>query len=342
MANLAALRSEVLAEVALAAASARFMVAVLAELSLVYVAACIVAAWRWQRRVISTPPGGAGTEPDWPSVAILKPLCGMEPALEDNLRSFCDQQYPAFEVLMGARNSADLALTVAERVAAQSRGRAQVVPGARPLGANQKINTLAHLGAQATPEVVVMSDSDIGVGPGYLAAVVTPLLDPRVGIVTCLYRGVPVGSLWSRLGALGINEWFLPSVLLSRALGSEAYCSGSTMAIRRNVLEAIGGFAVLAPRLADDHELGARIRRLGLRNVVSHYEVATTVDEPSLGTLIQHELRWMRTIRTVHPVGHAFSVITYALPMTLLCAAMLMHRQPWALGLPAVAIALRL
>jgi ceramide glucosyltransferase len=318
-----------------------FCAITLAELSLAYVVACIVVTWAWQRSTARRAPAPRTTGNDWPSVAVLKPLCGLEPDLDANLRSFCRQTYPRFEVIMGARDGADDALAVARRAAAEAGPHVRVAVGGPSLGPNQKVNTLAHLGAQTSAEIVVIADSDIRVDPGYLAAIVEPLADPTVGVVTCIYRGVPTETVWSRLGALAINEWFLPSVLVSRSLGSEAYCSGSTIAMRREVLDAIGGFRALAPLLADDHELGARIRRLGLRTVVSHYEVQSTVDESSLSALCQHELRWMRTIRTVHPLGHACSVVTYAIPMTL-PIALFAYRFPWLADLPLLAVTARL
>lgn len=313
----------------------------LAELSLVYVIACIIVTWAWQRVVARRPAGTDLRAAHCPSVAVLKPLCGVEPGLDANLRSFCTQAYPRFEVIMGARDATDSALPIARRTAIEAGTHVQIAVGGRWLGPNQKVNTLAHLGSRVDADVVVIADSDIRVDSRYLAAIVEPLADPSVGVVTCLYRGAPTGTLWSRLGALAINEWFLPSVLLSRALGSETYCSGSTMAMRREVLEAIGGFEALAPLLADDHELGARIRRLGLRSVVSHYEVSTTVDETSFGSLFHHELRWMRTIRVVQPLGHACSVVTYALPMSV-PAALFATQYPQLLGLPVLALAARL
>lgn len=318
-----------------------FCAITLAELSLAYVVACIVITWAWQRstgrRAHPPRPFGDG----WPSVAVLKPLCGLEPDLEVNLKSFCRQSYPRFEVIMGARDGADAALSVARRTAAEAGPHVRVTVGAPSLGPNQKVNTLAHLGSETSAEIVVIADSDIRVDPGYLTAIVEPLADPTVGVVTCIYRGAPTATVWSRLAALSINEWFLPSVLVSRFFGSEAYCSGSTIAMRREVLEAIGGFQGLAPLLADDHELGARIRRLGLHSVVSHYEVRSTVDESSFTALWQHELRWMRTIRTVHPVGHACSVVTYAIPMTL-PVALFGYRYPWLADVPLLAVAARL
>jgi ceramide glucosyltransferase len=316
-------------------------VVIVAELSLTYVLACVIVTWAWHRTTATRPPQHKASGSAWPSVAVLKPLCGLEPDLTLNLGSFCDQAYPQYEVIMGARDPSDPALRVAADIARQPGRPARVVIGAPSLGSNLKVNTLAHLGAHTQADIVVIADSDIRVDRHYLAAVVEPLLDPTVGVVTCLYRGAPTDSLWSRFGALAINEWFLPSVLVSRALGSETYCSGSTMAMRREVLQAIGGFEALAPLLADDHELGVRIRRLGLRSIVSHYEVATTVDEPSFAALLNHELRWMRTIRTVQPLGHLCLLVTYALPLTLL-AAVLGYQHPLLLGLPVLALLGRL
>ncbi len=303
--------------------------------SLLYVAACIAVTLRWRlgRRAARLAPE--------PPVSVLKPLCGLEPGLDENLRSICRQSYQSAELVIGARSPDDPALDVARSIAQEFPDHAiRIVAGALPLGANRKIDTLAHLASVARHDVFVIADSDIRVGPGYLGAIVGELADPSVGIVSCLYRARPTGGIWSRLGGMAIDEWFIPSVLISRALGSEAYCSGTTMALRRHVLEAAGGFPVLAPLLADDYELGARVRRLGLRSVVARYEVAATVHEESLGSLVAHELRWMRTVRTVSPLGHAMSWVTYALPLSLLAMASSSFK-PWTLGFVVLAVLLR-
>jgi ceramide glucosyltransferase len=319
-------------------------VLVLATLSLLYLVACIAVTWLWNR---ARAPGEWEAEADGkdvllPPVSILKPLCGLEHELEANLRSFCDQTHPAVEVLFGARDPADPALAVARHIATQTDRDVRVIAGtggSRAPGANQKVNTLAALLPHARYDVIVVADSDIRVGPTYVERVTAPLLDPTVGVATCLYRGVPTDSPWSRLGALAIDEWFRPAALIARALGWGAQCFGATMAMRRDVLQAIGGFEPLASHLADDYELGARVRRLGLRTVVSGYEVATVVDEPTPADLLAHELRWMRVIRTVQPFGFAGMVITYAVPATLLAAAV--SGRPWALMLPVAAVLLR-
>src|SRR5919199_2326410 len=222
-----------------------FVLAVLiGGLSLLYAAMCIATAWVWRRRRADA----AATA--LPPVTVLKPLCGLEPDLEENLRSFCDQSYPSVQILFGARSADDPALEVARRVAAAFPDRdIDVLSGERPLGANRKVNTLANLLPRARHDVLVIADSDIRVGATYLREIVAPLQNPSVGLVTCTYRGAPTSSFWSRLGALAIDEWVFPSVLVSLALGSADYCSGATMALRRETLEAIGGGGGRAPPL---------------------------------------------------------------------------------------------
>lgn len=309
---------------------------VFAVFSLVYVALGVVVTLVWRYR------SPRATQPQsLPAVSVLKPLCGLEPGLLENLRSFCEQSHPDFELLFGARDANDPALDVARQVAAEyPHIDIRVIPGAARLGENRKINTLVNLLPLAKYDVIVVNDSDIRVGPQYLQHVIEPLLDPKVGIVSCSYRGRPAGGIWSELGALSIDEWFIPSVLVSSVLGSNAYCSGTTMALRREVLQAAGGFEVLAPLLADDYELGLRVRQLGLSGVIPRYEVVATANEPSLSDLIRHELRWMRTIRTVTPLGHAMSFLTYVVPLTLLASAAFNFAR-WSLALVVGAVLLR-
>jgi ceramide glucosyltransferase len=302
--------------------------------SLGYLVCCLVVAWRWRRRPQDT------QSATFPPVTILKPVCGLEPNLEANLRSFCQQDYPApVQIVIGARAADDPAIGIARLVAASLPDRdITILTGSYSLGANHKVNTLARMYGSARHDMIVISDSDIHVGSTYLRHIVAPLADASVGIVTCVYRGAPTASLWSRLGALAQDDWYIPSVLVAHAFGSEAFCAGATMALRRDVLDAVGGFEALAPYLADDYELGAHVRRLGLHSIVSRYEPTVTVDERGFTGLVTHELRWMRTIRTVQPLGHAFLFITFALPMTLLSAPFL---GAWAPLLPTLAILLR-
>jgi ceramide glucosyltransferase len=309
---------------------------VFAVFSLVYVALGVVVTLVWRHRAPRIP-----QPTPLPAISILKPLCGDEPGLLENLRSFCEQSHTNYELLFGARDANDPALEIARQVAVEyPHVDIRIIPGATRLGENRKINTLIHLMPHARYDMIVIVDSDIRVGPNYLQRVVQPLTDPSVGIVSCTYRGRPAGGLWSELGALAIDEWFIPSVLVSCTLGSNAYCSGTTMALRRDVLNAVGGLEGLAPLLADDYELGLRVRQLGLSCVIPRYELVATEHEPTLLDLVRHELRWMRTIRTVAPLGHALSFLTYVIPLTLLASAAFDFAR-WSLILPALAVLLR-
>lgn len=254
-----------------------------------------------------------------PPVTVLKPLCGDEPGLYASLRSFCAQDYPRFQLIFGVRVPHDPALKVVNRLRREfPELTIEAVVDQRQLGANAKVSNLANMMRVAAHDILVIADSDIIVGPDYLNHATAPLADPRVGIVTCPYRGRSTPGLWSKLGALYINDWFLPSVLVAHILGSRAFAFGATIALRREALASIGGFPALANYLADDYMLGALTRDRGLKTVLSPYLVETVVDEPNFGSLWQHELRWLRTIRTLQPGGYALSFLTHAVPVCLL------------------------
>jgi ceramide glucosyltransferase len=275
-----------------------------------------IAAWLAVRRRIR-PTGRAPA--DSPAVTVLKPLCGAEHALYDCLRSFCEQDHPRFQIVFGVSESDDPAIAVVRRLQREfpSRDLAIAIDGTQH-GSSPKVSNLINMMALARHEHLVISDSDVRVTRDYLAKVVAPLRDPGVGIVTCCYRGWARAGLWSLLGSMFITEWFTPSVRVAAMAGSRSFAFGATIAIRRRVLASIGGFMAIADQLADDYRLGELTRRIGLRTVLSDVVVETYVDESNLGELLRHELRWLRTIRAVRPVGHALSFITFGIPVAAL------------------------
>ena len=254
-----------------------------------------------------------------PAVTILKPLCGAEPETYECLRSFCDQAYGEFQVIFGVRDSNDPALAIVDRLKREfPRHDLQTVVDRREHGSSRKVSNLVNMMTLARHEFLVLSDSDVRVERDYLARIVPPLLDRGVGIVTCAYRGCPRRGLWSLLGSLFINEWFIPSVLVAAMAGSRSFAFGATIAMRRQVLERIGGFSSIADQLADDYRLGELTRRLGLRTVLSEVVVDVCVAESSFGDLVRHELRWLRTIRAIQPLGYAFTFVTFCVPVAAL------------------------
>jgi ceramide glucosyltransferase len=269
----------------------------------------------WVRRGRSNGPAPAAGV----AVTVFKPLCGAEPRLYENLRTFFLQDHPCFQLVFGVREAGDPALAVVARLHAEfPQVDATVVADPRVHGINLKVSNLINQYPLAKHDWLVLADSDIAAPPDCLRRVTAPLADPGIGIVTCLYRGRSLGGLWSRLGRAFIDEWFLPSVNLARLLGSTRYGFGATTAIRRDTLLAIGGFDALAGHVADDYYIGEYPRRLGLATVLSECEVVTDVAETTPRALVHRELRWLRTIRNLDPAGYAGSFVCFTTPVALI------------------------
>ncbi|SAK89690.1 bacteriohopanetetrol glucosamine biosynthesis glycosyltransferase HpnI [Caballeronia ptereochthonis] len=255
------------------------------------------------------------------SVSVLKPLCGAEPRLYANLETFCVQTHPSYQLLFGVASESDPAVNVVRRLARANPERdIELVIDGTAHGSNRKVGNLINLAARAKHDVIVIADSDIAVEPDYLVRVTAPLADADVGVVTCLYRGRRVGGFWSRVGALFIDEWFAPSVHVANAGGYGRFGFGATIALRRDTLVKSGGFDALRDCLADDYWLAEHARELGLRTVLSEVVVATDVIERDLASLWRRETRWLRTIRSINPLGFAFLCLTFTTPWLLTSA----------------------
>jgi ceramide glucosyltransferase len=260
-----------------------------------------------------------------PAVSVLKPLCGEEPHLFENLETFCRQSYANYQLVFGVRSPADRAIAVVERlrIAHPERDIALVVDE-RTHGSNPKVSNLINMVVHARHDRFVIADSDIFVDPYYLSEVTEPLNDCEVGVVTCLYHARSVAGFWAQMGGQFIDGWFAPSVHVAAALGSSRFGFGATLALRRDTLDAIGGFASLRDRLADDYWLAELARQQGLRTVLSEVMVGTDVVEQHFTHLWQRELRWLRTIRVLNPVGFTFVFVTFSWPL-LVAGASLSH-----------------
>jgi ceramide glucosyltransferase len=310
-----------------------FGLALVLILGWAYLIGSTVAALRFARRPILA---AAERFP----VSVLKPLHGDEPALYENLRSFVDQDYTPMQVVFGVRHPGDGALPAVRALIRDRPGcDLALVNDQRARGSNLKVANLENMLPTARHDILVIADSDMRVERYYLDAVTAPLADPRVGLVTCLYKGVPTGGLWSSLGAMHINHAFLPSALLGDMLRVGGGCFGATIALRRSVLERVGGFALIRDELADDHRLGAAVRQLGLGVALSPYLVENDVTELSFVSLWHHELRWARTVRTMAPAGFAASIVSHSVMLAVLAA---LAAMPSAVGWYFVALTLGL
>jgi ceramide glucosyltransferase len=274
-----------------------------------------------------------------PGLSILKPLSGDAPGLFDDLASFCDQDYSGpVQVLFGVQDSADPAIDVVERLIAERRGRdIELILHASTRGPNPKIANVLELESRIKHEVVILADADIAVEPDYLRKTIAALEAPNVGAVSCLYRGDARGGGWAQLACMGIDYHFLPSVLVGLKLGLAQPCFGSTIALRRATLFAIGGFRAFVDHIADDYAIGQAVRAVGMKVAIPSWILTHTCSERSAAELLQHELRWARTLRSVNPMGYAGSVLTHALPLSLVGAAFIGFG---AFGLAMIAAAL--
>lgn len=264
-------------------------------------------------------PAGAG-----PPVTMLKPLCGEDPGLYDNLASFCAQNYPTFQILCGVQDPGDPAIETVKRLQSEYPERdITLVVDSQPHGQNLKVANLINMLPKARHDLLVVVDSDMRAAEDFLSVAVGPLADSSVGLVTFLYRGVAATPiLWSQLATLHINHGFLPQALAGEALQPRVATFGAAMAFRRVTLEAAGGFAAVADTLADDNALGAAIRRQGKSLAVAPLLLDNWLTEPSLAAMFRHELRWSLTIRRLSPWGYAGSVITHAVALAVLAVTL--------------------
>jgi ceramide glucosyltransferase len=277
-----------------------------------------------------------GTPATTPTVTILKPLYGDDAGLFENLTSFAEQRYAgAVQIVCGVADAHDAGVAVLERLrGSPAMPGLELIIDATLHGANRKVSNLINMTPPIRHDIVILADSDIRVAPDYLARVIAALQQPGVGAVTCLYHGVAASGPWSRLGALFINAHFLPSVVLGLASGLAQPCFGSTIALKRSTLDAIGGFAAFADRLDDDYAIGAAVRERGEVVAIPPFTVAHLCSEVSLRELWRHELRWARTIRNIAPLGHAGSIVMHPLAWAVSALAL----SPWSgLLIPAAA-----
>jgi ceramide glucosyltransferase len=264
----------------------------------------------------------------YPAVTILKPLHLGEPGLSDNLESFFAQDYPGdIQIVFGVHDSNDPAIAVVEALQARYPHLDTVIVADGALhGSNAKVSNLINMLPAARHDILVLSDSDIVVTPRWLRHVTDALAQPDVGLVTCLYTGEVVrgqNRIWSTLSAMGTTYDFLPNVMLGASLGLAEPCMGSTIALTRAMLDEIGGFMAFADYLADDYEMGRAVRARGHVLAIPAMGVGHTATESSARELFRHELRWTRTIRTVNPLGHLGTIITFGFPIALISAVLL-------------------
>jgi ceramide glucosyltransferase len=294
------------------------------------IAYLLLAWWYLLRRL----PLSKAVPTHWPPVSVMIPCRGATPRLDECLRSVCRQSYPSVQFVFGLHAADDPARPIIEQIIAEFPNRDMtLVVDTRRIGANPKNSNLANMLPATRHDLLVMVDSDVLVEPDFLSAIIQPLADASVGGVTCLYKATPQPGLASRLGALSINDWFIPSALVDLSRRDMDLCYGAAIAVSRRALEAIGGFTTMADAVAQDYVFGHDLRRAGFGLRLAPTIVETVVGEPGLAALLRHELRWNRAVRAVRPVDHALSIFMNPL---LPAGLLLLAAAPWRVAVGAV------
>jgi ceramide glucosyltransferase len=254
-----------------------------------------------------------------PAVTVLKPLHGAEPDLAGRLAAVCRQHYGGpVQVVCGAQGDLAPATAAVGEVNSKFPDRIELVADQRSHGANGKVSNLINMLPRARYDTIVLSDSDIVVERDYLRRIVALLGEPDVGAVTCLYHGIGGTGLWSRISALATNSHFLPQAITALGLKLGKPCCGATIALRRSMLDRIGGFHAFADVLADDYAIGVAVRAAGYDVKAAPFLVGHRCFEGSLREFMRHQIRVARTIRSIDPIGYAGTILTHPLPLALL------------------------
>jgi ceramide glucosyltransferase len=263
-------------------------------------------AWEFFRRPAPAPKRGGA----W--VTVLRPLKGLDIGLYDNLKSLCRQNYDRFQLVFGVADPHDPAAGIVRRLQREFPNLdIELVVDDRVYGSNYKVSNLHNMLPRAKHGLIVLADSDIRVGPDYLGRLVAELDDPSAGLVTCVYRAVNAGGFPTRAETLFINTDFASMIMLARKVETATYAFGATIAMRREVLDEIGGFLPLVDYLADDYQLGYRVAERGYRLALSREVVSTVIALGSWRKLYDHQLRWARTYRICRPGGYFGSILTH-------------------------------
>lgn len=254
-----------------------------------------------------------------PPISVLKPVHGLEPNLEENIESFFCQDFPDFELIFCARQASDPGIQMAQRLSRKHPNvKVRILTCSEPSWTNAKLFSLEKMWKTAAHDLLVISDSDVRVSTNYLREIIKPFANPKVGMTTCMYRGLPAGGFWTELEAFGYSVEMTSGVVVADMLEGMKFALGPTMVVRRECVEALGGFGFMADYCADDYILGNRVAESGMEVVLSHHVIDHMVFHHSFLASMRHQVRWMRSTRFSRPKGHLGTVLTYAMPYGVL------------------------
>ncbi|HXM99245.1 MAG TPA: bacteriohopanetetrol glucosamine biosynthesis glycosyltransferase HpnI [Candidatus Dormibacteraeota bacterium] len=302
----------------------RYLVLIPALGPLVFYGLAIYAGLSYFRRLRRLPPANRVYAP---AVSILKPVRGVDREAYENFASFCDLDYPEYEILFAIAEANDPAIAIIQRLQKNFPEQSiQLIVGIEQLGITRKTNSLVRLAREAKYDLLAISDSDVRVERDYLREVVAPFVDPEVGVVTAFFRGLSPKSFCSELDAVGYPTDAAANTLVAKMLGNIDFALGWTMATRKEQLREIGGFESLINHHSDDFALGNEIFKRGYRIELLRKPVWMVFEDESMSEFLKHELRWSILLKNLRPAGYAAMAMTFGLPWALLVALVVPSR----------------
>lgn len=258
-------------------------------------------------------------------VTILKPLCGADPSLAENLGAFSRQSHQNLDIVFGVAELDDAALPVALRFCKEHVGvRARINVGENREVDNPKLALLQRMSRLSDSDWVVVSDSNVRVTERYVEDALAHAA-PDVGLITHLVSGRGGRSLGAHLENLQLNCFVAPGVCGVRFIAGRTCVIGKSMFLRRDALEKIGGFEAAGSFLAEDYVIGRALERAGYRVVTASMPVPAWSEGWTLRRFVSRHLRWAVMRRRVSRPAYAAEVLLTPAPalVTLLGVGLL-------------------
>lgn len=281
-----------------------------------------------------SPSSGEGWVEGEHFVSLIKPVCGLEKNLHANLSTAVRQDYPDYEVIYSVQNPKDPALPLLEKIRSENPDKKiRIVVDETAVGPNGRLCNIYNASCRASGDILVFSDSDMFLNPDYLRSITAPFADPAVGVACTLYKAWKADNIPEALELLSFNADFVPSMVFAAVTGASLACPGASQAIRRDVLEKIGGLSPLSNYLVEDFELGRRVVEAGFRLQFVPYVAATGVDLGDFKSWWRHQVYWDQNTRAANPSGFFFTLLIRGVPFGVLYA--ILHGPAWPLVLAA-------
>lgn len=276
------------------------------------------AAVRDARTSVSRPsPGG--------TAVLLRPLQGAPAFFEPCLASLIEAGESAdAPVIAGVASPDDPAHDAFWAVREALTSDAELRIGHGPPGANRKVANLVQLARSEKSDFQLLTDADIRVPPDYVARMLAPFEDERVGLTTCAYRSIPGDGLASRLDAIVMNTQFLPSTHIAVRFEGVQFALGASVAIRRRALDDMGGFETIVNEPGDDYALSRGVSAAGWKLGWAPLHVEHHIPDEGLASAFRRQLRWMRVTRSVRLPGYlGYAMVTHTAAPALAAAVLL-------------------